>query len=267
MGLALEMIPALTLSFANGLTAQAIVMQAGMQTSAQLARGLRKIGLQQVQPVLVVIGGASHLSDADYQKLEDLFTNLVAPLAEELGLVVIDGGTDAGVMQLMGRARAKIQGTFPLVGIAPAGKVQLPDAVLSEGHPLEPHHTHFVLVPGEKWGDESPWLAEIASVLSESAPSITLLLNGGSISLKDVQESIEEQRLVVVISGTGRLADRIATAIQNPCSLSAEALSMYQLPQDQLKLVDLAESKATLKPFLEQHFHHSIKLNSSKLGS
>jgi SLOG in TRPM, prokaryote len=258
------MIPALTLSFPNGLIAQAIVMQAGMQKQSQLIRGLEVIGLQPAQPVLVIVGGASHLSDADYQKLDNLFTQLLAPLAEELGLVVVDGGTDAGVMQLIGRARAKIGGSFPLVGVAPSNKVQLPQVEISDSHALEPHHTHFVLVPGNQWGDESPWIAEVASILAGSAPSMTLLMNGGQISLKDVQESIAEKRPVVVISGTGRLADRIATALQNPQSLSAEALSMYESKQNYFKLFDLAESEAVLKPFLQHYFKQNQKCHSGQ---
>lgn len=262
MRLPLNMSPSLDLTFANGLTARAI----RVQERTELTTALSEIGLQQSQPVLVVVGGASNLSPNDYKCLENLFTELLAPLAEELGMTVIDGGTDAGIMQLMGAARAATQATFPLVGVAPIEKVHLPGRIsVSATQHLEPHHTHFVLVPGDKWGDESPWIAEIASILSGQAPSITVLVNGGTVALRDVQESIAEERLVVVISGTGRLADRIATAVQNPQGLSSEALSMLQsVKADSFKLVELAKSEIQLKPFLQQHFlpkqRHSVNL-------
>jgi hypothetical protein len=259
-----NMTSSLDLPFSNGLTARAV----RLQERVNLAGGLAAIGLQGSHPVLVIVGGASHLSTADYQKLEDLFTGLLAPLAEELGLVVVDGGTNAGVMQLMGVARAKIHGTFPLVGVAPIGKVQLPGIKAPEAcQQLEPHHTHFVLVPGDQWGDESPWIAETASILSQDSPSVTLLMNGGEVSFRDVRESVGEQRLVVVIVGTGRLADRIAQEIQTSQELSPKAFSMHELKQDHFKLIDLANSEIELKPFLKQLFKpieqesNSLKLN------
>lgn len=241
----------LDLTFSNGLTARAI----HVQNQSELAPALSEIGLPRSRPVLVVVGGASNLSPTDYEKLKSLFVELLVPLIEELGIVVVDGGTDSGIMQLMGMARAENNATFPLVGVAPADKVHLPGltSVAATQHP-EPHHTHFVLVPGSKWGDESPWIAELASAISGNAPSVTVLMNGGTVARQDVQESLKKQRLVVVISGTGRLADRIADAIQNPQDLSEEASSMLKLHIDYLKLFNLSDSVDQLKAFLQQYF-------------
>lgn len=244
----LNMSSSLDLTFANGRTARAVYVQ----TRAELPIALSQIGLRHSTPALVIIGGASNLSSADYQRLENLFVELLAPLAEELGMVVIDGGTDAGVMQLMGVARAKTGASFPLVGVAPMGKVQIPGNP-NAAHPLEPHHTHFVLVPGSQWGDESPWIAETASVLSDTAPSVTILMNGGNVSLKDVQESVSEERMVIVIAGTGRLADQIADAMQNPHHETQSALTLV-LETGSFKLFELSKSTVSLKAFLKRHF-------------
>lgn len=78
---------------------------------------------------------------------------------------------------------------------------------------LEPHHTHFVIVPGDDWGAESPWIAHAATVLTRGAPSITVLLNGGQIAYSDVERSVQAGRGVVVIDGSGRTADAIASAL------------------------------------------------------
>ena len=106
----------------------------------------------------MVIGGASLISEEDLQRLQRLFSKVLAPLAQELGVIVADGGTDAGVMRLMGQAREEVQGSFPLVGVSPVGLVRLPDVETSstELTDLESHHTHFFLVSGDEWGDESP---------------------------------------------------------------------------------------------------------------
>ena len=55
---------------------------------------------------------------------------------------------------------------------------------------LEPHHTYFVIVPGDDWGAESPWIARTATVLAGAAPSITGLVNGGQIAYADVQRML-----------------------------------------------------------------------------
>jgi hypothetical protein len=167
---------------------------------------------------VVIGGGASLISEEDLQRLQRLFSEVLAPLAEELGLIVADGGTDAGVMRLMGNAREEISGTFLLVGVSPDGLVKLPDGgnISTELTDLESHHTHFFLVQGDQWGDESRWLAEIASQMAGDYPSVTVLINGGNIALVDAMENLRVHRPLLVIEGSGRLADEIAEAINYP---------------------------------------------------
>ncbi|MFM7189246.1 MAG: hypothetical protein ACKOX2_00305, partial [Microcystaceae cyanobacterium] len=197
-----------TISFAYGRHAQAI----RVESQSELGLALSRLGLTENRPVLVVIGGASLICEKDLQRLRCLFVEMLAPLAQELNLIVADGGTDAGVMRLMGQAREQNHGTFPLVGVSPVGLVKLPHAETSstELTDLESHHTHFFLVPGEQWGDESRWLAKIASQIAGAYPSVTVLINGGSIALVDAMENLRVHRPLLVIQGSGRLADEIA---------------------------------------------------------
>lgn len=194
-------------------------LQVGLvQAMADLPHWLRAMGLPTPRPTLVLVGGASAMTDDQRQQLRDLFYGTLAPLAQSLGLVVVDGGTDAGVMQLMGQSRAAIAGTFPLVGVAPIGLVHLPDrpAPQADASPLEPNHSHCFLIPGDNWGAESPWIARLATHLSGPLPSITVLINGGSITLQDAQASIRVGRRVLVIAGTGRVADELAYILTAP---------------------------------------------------
>jgi hypothetical protein len=46
-----------------------------------------------------------------------------------------------------------------------------------------------------------------------SAPTATLLVNGGEIAYSDLRHSIEAHRPVIVVSGSGRTADAIAAAL------------------------------------------------------
>ena len=234
------------LSFTNGLSARAVYAQ----TVGSLSIALAQLELQRSKPVLVVVGGASHLSSADYQRLTSLFTELLVPMAEELGMTVIDGGTNAGVMQLMGKARAACRASFPLVGIAPLGKIYLPhQPPLPQRHELEPHHSHFLIVPGQAWGAESPWIAKAAGLLAGAAPSLTLLLNGGNIALVDLRESIANHRPVVVMTGTGRLADEIEVALRNPAAEMRAGL----FPVVYSGLIELSKTPAQLQNLLFNH--------------
>jgi hypothetical protein len=199
------------LSFSNGLTASVVQVH----SSEDLSVALNELGLHSHRPIIVVVGGASKLSDEDLNRLRLLFVEVLAPLAEALGASVVDGGTDAGVMHLIGQARAERGAKFSLIGVAPVGKVALSESPLSDQETaLEPHHTHFVLIPGTRWGDESPWLAHIASLLAGTKPSVTVLVNGGEIALKDVSESVKIGRPVLVIAGSGRLADTLAASLR-----------------------------------------------------
>lgn len=238
------------LSFSSGLTAQAIYVE----SQAELPAALNQIDLPRARPTLVLVGGAGYMSQEDYDRLQVLFTESLAPLAQELGMTVIDGGTDTGLMQLMGRARAAIRATFPLVGVAPIRKVKVPDFPAAGEMSLEPHHSHFVFVPGAKWGDESPWIATLASVISGKRPSITVLMNGGNASLIDVRHSIAQNRPVVVIAGTGRLADEIATAMRQPDIQVREALTPVLGCPDRLALFDLSRSASQLKANLQNFY-------------
>ncbi|NJR62074.1 MAG: hypothetical protein HC769_26560 [Cyanobacteria bacterium CRU_2_1] len=244
-----QTLPIAKFSFTNGQTAQAI----NVQDHTQLPTALRQLGLIGSHPVLVVVGGANNLEPPDYDRLQHLFLDSLAPLAQELGMVIVDGGTNSGVMKLMGQARSTIHASFPLIGVAPSNKVYLPNQPQTTGtHPLEPHHTHFILTPGSKWGDESPWIAAIASLLSGDSPSVTVLLNGGNVSLIDVRESVAEGRPVVVIAGTGRLADKLATALAPEADVPEELSPVIR--EGRFALFDVSKPTARFKSNLKHYF-------------
>ena len=178
------------------------------------------------RPVLVLIGGAGQFLPRSQRSLKDLFLAL-ADLAERHRWTVVDGGTDAGVMRLMGQARFARQGTFPLVGVAPIGRVRRPGRPLTSDTALpEPHHTHLLLVPGQAWGDEVHHLARIATHLAQGAPSVAVLINGGAVSRRDVAAQRAEGRPIWAVCGTGRLADELAQA--PPPGI--QAVSLEELP-------------------------------------
>ena len=200
----------LPLQFGAGRTAVAIRVHA----PDELAGALVHLGLGEPRPVVVVVGGAGGLDGDALHRLRVVFADALVPAITAVGAVAVDGGTHVGVMRLLGEVRADRAAGFPLLGVAAEGTVILPGglAVRDDAAPLDPHHSHFLLVPGKAWGDESGWLARAATSIAGPAASATVLINGGDISFTDVANSLAENRPVLVLDGTGRTADRIAAA-------------------------------------------------------
>jgi hypothetical protein len=203
-----------TLELRPGLKAAA----ARVEREEELELALRALGIAGA-PALVLVGGAAVMEADEIARVETLFGDTLVPAAERHAAVVIDGGTDTGVMRAIGRARAARLATFPLLGVVVAA---LAAEVLLEGspeaEPLEPHHTQLVLVPGSAWGDEAAWLARIATVVAAGRPSATVLVNGGDISMEDVGRSVADGRPVVTIGGSGRAADELVAALRGEVS-------------------------------------------------
>lgn len=182
---------------------------------ADLPRALSELGLRDHYPVIVLIGGAI---DKKHAAATQQAVQAVSKVAQELGAVVLCGGTDMGVMSEIGQTRRRNHHNFPLVGIAPEGLVTWPRGPKStkflwwgrERWQLETHYSHFILVPGNKFGDESSWIIDTATFLSQGHQALTILINGGEVSRKDIKLSLETGRPVIALSHTGRLADELA---------------------------------------------------------
>lgn len=188
---------------------------AAIEDGADLPGILAQRGLSGPRPVLVSIGGAGGMTDAPLGLMRVLLRDHIFPLLFALGAVVVDGGTDSGVMRVMGRAKHDAAVDVPLIGVAAVGTVRVPGHVsVDDTAEIEPHHTIALVVPGNDWGDESPWISAVAAAIANGAPSATLLVNGGEIAYLDVRHSVDADRPVVVVASTGRTADALAAAVR-----------------------------------------------------
>ncbi|MCS6836330.1 MAG: hypothetical protein NZ750_09970 [Anaerolineae bacterium] len=178
---------------------------------------VRHFGLLVPRPSIFLSGGASAMSQEDMDRVRVLIEDGIAAFAERHHITVIDGGTEAGIMRMMGRVHAQRGYKFPLIGVAPYGKVTYP------GHPnpkgeaaLDEGHTHFVLVEADEWGSESHLLGGLVRAISQKQqPRLGILINGGAIAERDVYMATtqgEDRVPVLVVDGTGRKADEISNA-------------------------------------------------------
>jgi hypothetical protein len=182
---------------------------------SELAQAVTELHLDSGYPVIVLIGGGIDERQAVATRSA---IQTISKLTEDMNALIICGGTDMGVMAEIGQAKQQHGYKFPLVGVAPEELVTWTDGPHStkflwwgtQRWPLESHYSDFILVPGSEFGDESPWIVDAATILSRGHKSVTILINGGEVSRKDIELSLKEGRPVIALSRTGRLADELA---------------------------------------------------------
>jgi hypothetical protein len=190
----------------------AVPPSARVSQAADIPAVLRTLGVDVRRSVLVSVGGAGGMTPDDLAVMTEALERVIRAL-DGWGAAIVDGGTDSGVMKVMGQLREAVGARFPLVGVAAEGTVILPGtSARPDAAALEPHHTQVILVPGQTWGDESPWLSQVATVIAAGQPSLTLVVNGGQITYDDIDHSLQAGRPVIILAGTGRAADTIAAA-------------------------------------------------------
>jgi hypothetical protein len=190
--------------FPNGASALAV----RVRPDADPARVAEALELPGSRPVLLLSGGAGAMSATSRGRLSPLFSALAKGLVQA-DISVIDGGTRSGVMALMGQALVAAGRSAPYIGVLPARATTGPGGAEGEDL-LEPHHSHFVLIQSGQWGAESKFMAALATHLAGPARSLVLLVNGGQVALQDVEANLRQGRQVVILAGSGRLADQIA---------------------------------------------------------
>ena len=189
---------------------RAALVQAGADEPADAV--LAKLGLAVGnRPVIVVCGGADDMPQPQLEIARGVLGPAVARAAQWTGAAVLDGGTAAGVMALMGAERAGHGSAMGvLLGVAPAGTVALPGEPKDGRAHLDGNHTHFVLADSDEWGGETPLLMALADALAGDAPVAIVLAGGGTVSRQEALEAVEHGWPLFVIEGTGGAADAIA---------------------------------------------------------
>jgi hypothetical protein len=178
------------ITFPNGNRAQLV----RPVTGTRAADILKKLGIEQPEALIMIIGGADNVDGSLNLLLVQLFSRGIARIAAETGAMIIDGGTRTGVMELMGLGVADRGIKSILLGVEPAGRVTYPgdpkEGSKQKGAPLDPNHSHFVLAYCDDWGCEDTVMFELAQALAQRTPVVTILVNGGEHSKNEVLKSV-----------------------------------------------------------------------------
>jgi SLOG in TRPM, prokaryote len=233
-----------TITFENG--NRAVVITAPLDARVQAI--LDALEIASPRAVILLFGGAAGLDDECKAHLTTLFADGVTPVAAELGALIIDGGTQSGVMAIMGEAVARNDRRPQLLGIAPEGKVTHPEiaggSAVSDGAPLEPNHSHFVLVESAEWGGETGKMLELAGAFK--MPVVAILVNGGAIAADEALRCVRNGWQLLVVEGSGRFADELSAAVRD--GQSAKSVEVSEIARSgRVALFHVDEPAMTLK--------------------
>jgi SLOG in TRPM, prokaryote/Protein of unknown function (DUF4231) len=199
-----------SVAFSGGSTARVVFAS----RDAAMEDVVRALDVPASRGVVVLNGGTLEFPSEIEAHLAALLAEGLATVVSEEGLTAITGATDAGVFALFG-AGLTGRGSAVSIGVAPAALVTWPGRAsgAADAAPLEPHHSHFVLTDGHQWGDELPMMTRLTALLADKRPSVMVLAGGGDVARLELAAHVGAGREVVVLGGSGRLADDVAAVV------------------------------------------------------
>jgi SLOG in TRPM, prokaryote/SMODS and SLOG-associating 2TM effector domain 1/Protein of unknown function (DUF4231) len=223
---------------------------------------IRILQINKPRSLLLLIGGADELDQNLTSQLDQLFSRGLARAAADTEAVIMDGGTAAGVMELMGKAVADRGRVSPLVGVAPIGKVTYPGEPANvrgddDRVPLDPNHSHFVLTEGSDWASGNEAMVKLASELGAGLTVIAVLVNGGPSTKDEVLRSVRQGWPIIVIEGSGRLADEIAGLTKKKPQIDDPVMAEI-VSEGNFLLFPLSGTPADLRQFVVWRIEHHL---------
>lgn len=161
--------------------------------------------------LVILNGGTARLEPERERRLAQTLQEGLARVVAEERLTVITGGTDAGIFSLFGAGLGRWGRAAPCIGVSVAALVTWSGKPTGEA-PLEPHHSHFVLVEGEHWGDETATMYALAAELGRRCSSVAIFAGGGEITIHEMQMSVVLGWPLVLLAGSGRATDQVLAA-------------------------------------------------------
>ena len=181
--------------------------------------------------IIVAVGGSARDFDMPLE-LHEAFNAGLEKLISFAQVILTTGGTNAGVMKLVGQTVARFAAPCPLIGVMSKGATN--DHETFEGvhggtvtyaprearkgvADLDPNHTHVLMYDTVKTGEnyfgmEIAPRARFERVLAESqgAILINVILQGGPGTFAIIENALMERTPVVLLEGSGGACDAVA---------------------------------------------------------
>lgn len=204
--------------------------------------------------VVMFNGGTAELEPELHQKLNLILQDGLAQVAVEEKITLITGGTQAGIFALLGDGLGKWGRTAPCIGVCVEKLIRwkqpLLKTVKDKQAPLEPHHSHFVLVDGKKWGDELNTMYTLGQHLSQNCPTLNIYAGGGKICKREMQTAVDQGRKMILLAGSGRLTDEVLKAHRGEAVEDERIKTIAQ--QGDIVALNMSEGPEALRKLIKQ---------------
>jgi hypothetical protein len=207
------------------------VSSVGLDDNAQLLSLIAEVRTQ-ADAFVFLSGGASRMREDHQRQLLAMFEALTLLARDGHRIAVGDGGTQAGIMEAAGHARRGSGNAFPLIGVAPAREI----APRGET-PLDPNHSLVVAVDDpsapqkDSWGSETDTMYWLFAKFTEGRPSVTIVANGGGITLREVDANVRAGRRMILVKGSGRAADALVSLLEKTQVSDPEIVTLRETAQ------------------------------------
>lgn len=242
-----------SISFDVGVTQFSIIAADAQPDDVFEAIIKNEFGLKTPKLMISVMGGAAMFETNAEEFDHDAFCSGLVAVALRTDAWVITGGTNSGVMETVGKAMRRHDKLrrVPCIGISPFGAMSDKwREELRSGKPtvikplkvswanqhgrhrmteIQENHTHSILcdnnVTGHgAYGCEMLFRADFERYVAErqtecdadngEVPRVMVLMNGGKLSLKHVEEAINTGCPIITCKGSGRCGDALATFVE-----------------------------------------------------
>ena len=142
-------------------------------------------------------------------RVRAICSRVLAAIAVDPGALIIDNARCSSCAGLMGQAAAEEDVMPTVIGIVPHGRAP---------EDIDPNHSKVLQLPVE-WTDTTKYTFQVIDAIAAQAPesghAIAILFGGGDEEKKAVFRCASSRRNwpVIVIQGSGGLADQIAAAV------------------------------------------------------
>jgi hypothetical protein len=235
-----------TFTFANGNSAHAVYAQRKSDPRAIF----NALHIQSPKTLIVLAAGKQTLDPVVHSPLTQLFSRGLLRAAGEISTAILTQAYNAGVIRILGRCVAErdAYAHIPLIGFAAASDVALPEnSDNKELTALEPHHSHFVIVENRETFDEIELMFSLVHLLTKEIPIVTLLIHGDESACLQVLRAVRLKMPVVVLEGSGGLADEIATLYHQKPALIEDPRLAEIIAEGELNIFSLHGSPAELE--------------------
>lgn len=204
------------------------VSSVALETNRPLAALVAEIR-RQANAFVFLSGGASKMQKEHQRRLLSMFQGLRLLASSGWRIAVGDGGTHAGIMEAAGQARRASGDAFPLIGVAPAGEIPPRGKT-----PIDPDHSHIIAVDNpaapaqDAWGSETETMYWLFGRLAEGHPSVTIVANGGGVTLTEVEANVRAGRRMILIEGSGRAAEALVSLLNRTTPSDAEIAGLRE---------------------------------------